>query len=65
MYWGSQQKSKALVAEMNFRATSMGPTFTRRGGGGCMTCGWTGIGRPTFRKVSSSNYGNLVSYPVL
>ena len=35
------------------------------GGGGYMTCGWTGICRPVFRKVPSSNYRNLRSYPLL
>ena len=35
-----------------------------RGGGGYMTCGWTGVCRPVFRKVPSSNYRNLRSYPL-
>ena len=30
--------------------------------GGYMTCGWTGVSRPVFRKVPSSNYRNLLSY---
>ena len=30
-----------------------------------MTCGWTGVCRPGFRKVPSSNYRNLRSYPLL
>ena len=30
-----------------------------------MTCGWTGVCRPVFRKVPSSNYRNLRSYPLL
>ena len=33
--------------------------------GGYMTCGWTGVCRPVFRKVPSSNYRNLLSYPLL
>ena len=28
-------------------------------GGGYMTCGWTGVCRPAFRKVPSSNYRKL------
>ena len=32
--------------------------------GGYMTCGWTGVCRPVFRKVPSSNYRNLRSYPL-
>ena len=38
-----------------------------RGGGGgeYMTCGWTGVCRPVFRKVPSSNYRKLQSYPLL
>ena len=35
------------------------------GGGGYMTCGWTGVCRPVFRKVPSSNYRNLRTYPLL
>ena len=30
-----------------------------------MTCGWTGVCRLVFRKVPSSNYRNLRSYPVI
>ena len=32
--------------------------------GGYMTCGWTGVCRPVFRRVPSSNYRNLRSYPL-
>ena len=35
------------------------------GGGGYMTCGWTGVCRPVFKKVPSSNYRKLPSYPLL
>ena len=35
------------------------------GGGGYMTCGWTGVCRPAFRKAPSSNYRKLPSYPLL
>ena len=35
------------------------------GGGGYMTCGWTGVCRPVFRKIPSSNYRSLLSYPPL
>ena len=35
------------------------------GGGGYMTCGWTGVCRPIFRKVPCSYYRNLLSYPLL
>ena len=34
-------------------------------GGGYMTCGWTGVCRPVFRKVPSSDYRNLLSHPLL
>ena len=30
-----------------------------------MTCGWTGVCRPVFRKLPSSNYWQLPSYPLL
>ena len=30
-----------------------------------MTCGWTGVCRPVFKKVPSSNYRKLPSYPLL
>ena len=33
--------------------------------GGYMTCGWTGVCRPVFRKVPSSNCRMLPSYPLL
>ena len=33
-------------------------------GGGYMTCGCTGVFRPVFRKVPSSNYRKLPSYPL-
>ena len=33
--------------------------------GGYMTCGWTGVCRPAFRKAPSSNYWKLLSYPLL
>ena len=29
-----------------------------------MTCGWTGVCRPAFRKAPSSNYRKLPSYPL-
>ena len=38
---------------------------SRGGGGGYMTCGWTGVCRPVFRMVPSSNYRKLPSYPLL
>ena len=35
------------------------------GGGRYMTCGWTGVCRPVFKKLPSSNYRQLPSYPLL
>ena len=35
------------------------------GGGGYMTCGCTGVCRPVFRKLRSSIYRQLPSYPLL
>ena len=35
-----------------------------RGGGWYMTSGWTGVCHPVFRKVPTSNYRNLLSYPL-
>ena len=41
------------------------PAINARGGGRYMTCGWTGICFPIFRKVPTSNDQDLPSYPLL
>ena len=35
------------------------------GGGGYMTCGWTGVCRPVFKKLPASIYRMLLSCPLL
>ena len=57
---------RATVHNDNYLIMPLNATFCPGGGGGgYMTCGWTGVCRPVFRKVPSSNYRKLPSYPLL